>query len=84
MTKQIYNVIIAGSWNFGDYKRLVAVCDKILEEAVISRPVTIFSGGSMGTDLLGERYARERGYALRVFPADWEQYGKKPGQSATD
>lgn len=28
---------------------------------------------------MGERYARERGFQLRRFPADWEQYGKSAG-----
>jgi len=77
--KTVSKVIIAGSRNFGDYDRLANACDKIIQEAAISCPVTIFSGGAMGTDHLGERYARERGYALRVFPADWGQYGKSAG-----
>lgn len=77
--RQTYNVIIAGSRNFGNYEKLAASCDKILQETAVSRPVTVFSGGSTGTDRLGERYARERGYGLRVFPADWEQYGNSAG-----
>lgn len=28
---------------------------------------------------MGERYARERGFQLRRFPADWEQHGKSAG-----
>lgn len=43
------------------------------------RPITIFSGGATGTDHLGERYAFERGYNLRIFKADWIQYGKCAG-----
>ena len=76
--KTISKVIIAGSRNFEDYEKLVAVCDKVLYE-VASRPVTIFSGGATGTDHLVERYAHERGYSLRTFKADWKHYGKSAG-----
>ena len=77
--KKTIKVIIAGSRNFDDYEKLASTCDKILHDEGISCPITIFSGGAAGTDCLGERYASERGYALRVFKADWEQYGKSAG-----
>ncbi len=32
-----------------------------------------------GADRLGERYAKERGYPVRLFPADWEKFGKSAG-----
>ena len=35
--------------------------------------------GRGGADALGERYAAERGYLLRRFPADWKQYGRAAG-----
>ena len=73
------NVIIAGSRNFDDYHRLETACDNILKSAAADRQITVFSGGAGGTDTLGERYAQARGYQLRRFPADWEQYGKAAG-----
>lgn len=28
---------------------------------------------------MGERYAKERGYAVSEHPADWDRYGKSAG-----
>ena len=30
-------------------------------------------------DTLAEQYAKERGYEMRVFPADWDAHGKSAG-----
>lgn len=69
-------VIIAGTRDFSDYDLLTQVCDHMLSN---SKSVEIVSGGARGADLLGERYARERGYQCKIFPADWEKYGKAAG-----
>jgi len=37
------------------------------------------SGTARGADQLGERYAKERGYFIQRFPADWNAYGKAAG-----
>lgn len=74
-----FRVIIAGSRSFYDFSKLSDSCDNILEEVVKTHQIIIFSGGAMGTDYLGERYARERGYGLHVFPADWKKYGNSAG-----
>ena len=74
-----FRVIIAGSRGFCDYCRLAVVCDKLLQEIAKSRQITVISGGANGADSLGEHYAQERGYALILFPAKWEQYGKAAG-----
>lgn len=73
------NVIIAGSRNFDDYQKLESSCDNILKSVAADKQITVFSGGAGGTDTLGEQYAQARGYQLRRFPADWEQYGKAAG-----
>ena len=39
----------------------------------------IVSGGAKGADMLGERYAAEKGYAIKRFTAEWGKYGKKAG-----
>ena len=41
--------------------------------------VEIVSGGARGADSLGEQYARERGFKLSVFRAEWNKYGKSAG-----
>lgn len=67
-------VVIAGGREFNDYELLREICDGVI-------PVVpeIVSGGARGTDKLGEQYAKEKGYDLKVFPADWNKHGKGAG-----
>ena len=67
-----FRVIIAGGRDFNDYALLKAKCDTILAEKAAS-------GAARGADSLGERYAREHGYALDSHPADWNTHGKAAG-----
>ena len=61
-------VIIAGSRDFADYGLLKAYCDLLLSK---QNDVEIVSGGAKGADTLGERYAKEKGYKLTIFEANW-------------
>jgi hypothetical protein len=69
-------VIIAGSRDFNDYERLKEACDSILSNIT---EIEIVSGTAKGADQLGERYAKERGYTIHKFPADWDKYGRSAG-----
>lgn len=69
-------VIIAGGRNFRDYNKLRESCDNIL---VNQKEVEIVSGTAAGADTLGERYAQEKGYEVKKFPAQWDLYGKSAG-----
>lgn len=69
-------VIIAGSRTFNDYKTLKEVCDHMLSN---STDIEIVSGTARGADLLGEQYAKERGYPIKQFIPDWDGLGKKAG-----
>lgn len=73
------NIIIAGCRDFNDYELLKKRCDKIIEDINTEDPITIISGGALGADRLGERYAQERGYNIKVFSADWDKHGKSAG-----
>ena len=68
-------VIIAGSRDFNDYDLVCKECDDILR-GLDPDDVEIVSGGCSGTDTLGERYAREHGYGLSIFEANWKKFGK--------
>lgn len=74
-----FKVIIAGTRDFNNYDLLAAHADKMLSIKKLDHRIVIISGGARGADKLGERYARERGYDLEVYPAKWEEYGKKAG-----
>lgn len=69
-------VIIAGSRNFDDYQLLKDICDKKL---INQKEIEIVSGTANGADKLGEKYAEEKGYCIKKFPADWKTYGKRAG-----
>lgn len=69
-------VIIAGSRNFDDSYLMMIKMDKILENLP---EVEIVSGGAKGADTLGEQYAKTYGHGLKIFPADWNKYGKSAG-----
>lgn len=72
-------IIIAGGREFKDYKLLKERCDYYLSKAVErGYDIEIVSGTARGADKLGERYAKERGYKIAYFPADWSQ-GKSAG-----
>lgn len=72
----MFKVIIAGTRSFDDYDLLRTKMDHLLSRR---HEVEIVSGAARGADQLGERYAAERGFALKQFPADWHTYGKSAG-----
>ena len=76
-----FKVIISGPKNFSDYKFLKSKCDIILSRKLKDPDckVIIMSGCTSGCDLLGEKYAKERGLSVQKFPADWNRIGKRAG-----
>ena len=76
-------IIIAGSRSFNDYSTLCKVVNEFLcsMTAVVGGrdDVEIVSGCAEGADKLGERYAKQRGFKVSLFPAKWDTYGKSAG-----
>ena len=73
-------IIICGSRNFNDYKKLCRVMNNIGIHSIANNDyVEIVSGHCIGADACGEKFATTYGYPLKVFPADWETYGKAAG-----
>jgi ABC-type enterochelin transport system substrate-binding protein len=69
-------VIIAGGRKFKDYESLKKYCDYILQN---QSDIEIVSGTARGADRLGERYAEERGFPIKRFPAKWDEFGNSAG-----
>lgn len=69
-------VIIAGTREFNNYELLKEKCEAVLED---ESDVIVISGCARGTDLLGERFAQEKGYKIERFPANWDRDGKSAG-----
>lgn len=72
----VFKVIVAGGRDFDDYELLKNKLDILLQNKT---EVTIVSGAARGADKLGERYAKERGYAISSYPAKWNKYGNSAG-----
>lgn len=71
-----FHCLIVGSRGYNDYAAFKAKCDALLAGRT---DIEIVTGGASGTDAMAGRYARELGYSLQVFPADWSRYGKRAG-----
>lgn len=69
-------VIIAGGREFNNYELLKEKCDIALSK---TENIEIVSGTANGADKLGEQYAKEKGYTIKQFPADWDRNGKSAG-----
>lgn len=74
-----FKVIIAGSRGFGNYKLLRETCNKFLREKRKTCNVIVVSGHARGADLLGEKYAKDEGFDLEIYPAEWKKFGKTAG-----
>ena len=72
-------VIISGSREYGREEDYLYVKEKYREIIGERKDIEIVSGHAKGIDALGEMLARENGYKLSIFPADWNLYGKAAG-----
>lgn len=74
-----FNVVIAGSRSFTDYQKLKEYCDIILSNKSKDHNVVIVCGMADGADILGKKYAQDRGYRVVEYKPDWTKYGKAAG-----
>jgi len=49
------------------------------EEVDITEDLEIVSGGAQGVDKFGEEWAFNNNIDVKLFPADWDTYGKSAG-----
>ena len=74
----MFRVIIAGSRDFNDYDFLCHIMDRLLSNYA-KEDIQIVYGMAKGADTCGECYAKEHGYNIRYFQADWDRYGAAAG-----
>lgn len=72
-------IIIAGSRNYENYEKAEKFIDNCITEIEKGYEIIILSGGAKGVDLIGERYAKERGYKIERYLPEWNKYGKGAG-----
>ncbi len=72
-------IVICGSRNYTKYNEAKIFLDACLSEIKKENNIIIISGGAKGADTLGESYAKEKGYRVERYPADWKRFGKAAG-----
>ena len=77
-------IIIAGSRNipFNKCKAILSHLDTIITQRAYGRDLSktvILSGCARGGDLLGESFAKARGFTIERYPAEWNKYGRGAG-----
>lgn len=73
----MYKIIIAGGRDFDNYLLLRDNLNSLLRSKLPS--VQIVSGMAKGVDTLAIQYAKEYNLSLKLFPANWDKYGKSAG-----
>jgi hypothetical protein len=66
-------VIITGARNWTNYAAIVTALGGYDDDTVI------VAGGAHGADTLAHRVAVRMGFAVEIFKADWDKYGKRAG-----
>ena len=79
-TDNVFALLVAGSRTVTDKKMMYRHLDKLLSVAKDKyKYILIVEGGAKGADSIAGEYARDRGYLLKVMPADWDKNGKAAG-----
>ena len=72
-------LIVAGGrdfqWKPEEHNRLERYIDNVGD----GEPVEIVCGGARGADAFGKQHTELYEITLKMFPADWERYGKSAG-----
>lgn len=75
----IKRVVVAGCRDYNNYEQareFIKICiSKIKKE----NEIVFLSGDCRGADALGIRFAKEGGFRIEHYPAEWQKYGKSAG-----
>lgn len=69
-------VLVCGGRGFADSGLVFATLDALAKTEVID---CIIEGDARGADRIAGAWAKRRRIDLRLFPADWNKYGKRAG-----
>ncbi|MEQ8165829.1 MAG: DUF2493 domain-containing protein [Alphaproteobacteria bacterium] len=67
-------VLVCGSSAFRDQIAVFRELDKLHADQAIT---LVINGGARGADYFSSQWAKERNVALKVFKADWKQFGDR-------
>lgn len=71
-------ILVCGGRHFDDYDLLENTINDVITESGCE-DIEIVSGHCVGADRLGELYAEKHNAQVKIFPAEWEKYGKRAG-----
>lgn len=71
-------LLVVGSRNFGQWETMKRVLWNAIDK-FNEKDVMIVSGGARGADSLAEKFADEFHFQKKIFPADWDRFGKAAG-----
>jgi hypothetical protein len=72
-------LLVCGSRAWTDRARLWRVLDRLVSQHGDGQIVTVIEGDARGADRLAGQLARERGWRLERYPADWTREGRAAG-----
>lgn len=75
----VKKVVISGCRDYNNYDEAKLYIDFCLSNIRKENDIVIVSGCASGADAIGERYAKENGFKIEKYPAEWEKYGKSAG-----
>lgn len=75
----IKRVVIAGCRDYNNYDEAKVYIDFCISNIRKDNTIIIVSGGASGADAIGERYAKDNGFKVEKFSADWKTYGRSAG-----
>ncbi|MBQ7090835.1 MAG: DUF2493 domain-containing protein [Clostridia bacterium] len=75
----VKKIVVAGCRNYENYEEAKKHIEACIQELKSRYDLLFLSGGCKGADRLGEQYAKENGFPVEVFSADWKKYGKAAG-----
>ena len=70
-------LLVCGGRDYKDRHRIYRSLDKVLKAQ--NGDLTIIAGGANGVDTIAEEWAVENNLETDIYPADWDNLGKKAG-----
>lgn len=72
-----FYLLVAGSRTFNEKEMAFQILDIALKNHIGN--CILVSGHAKGADTIAEQYAAEKNIPIKIFPADWDLYGKRAG-----
>ena len=75
----IKRVVVAGCRDYNNYEQAREFIELCINKIKKENEIVFLSGDCRGADALGIRFAKEGGFRIEHYPAQWQKYGKSAG-----